>query len=155
MGRKRTRAGKQIYFCLAGLILSGLAGCAFFRAFQEREGAQEALSHGRRLFAQGDYESSLRENQKVLSMSASQSAASEAIFTMGLIYAHAENPKRDPRRALGFFRKVISEHPQSPLADQARVWVGVLQMNERLTQIIEKSKQVDIEIEEKKRTKER
>jgi hypothetical protein len=39
---------------------------------------------------------------------------------------------------------LIDTFPQSELADQARVWVNVLQT-------IEKTKQVDIEIEEKKK----
>lgn len=155
MGRKRARTGKQICFCLAGLIFIGLAGCAFVKTFQEREEAREALLRGRRLFAQGDYEGSLRENQRALSLSANYPPADEAIFTMGLIYAHAENPRRDQKRALALFRRVVHEYPQGPFAEQAKVWIGVLQMNEKLTQMIEKSKQVDIEIEEKKRSKER
>lgn len=169
MGGKRTGTGKQIYFCLAGLILFSLAGCAILKTFQEREEARDSLVRARGLFAQGDYEASLKENQRVLSLSANRSPADEALFQMGLIYAHAENPKRDQRRAVALFQRVIDEHSQSPLAEQARVWVGVLQMNERLSrineklnqaneklsQMIEKSKQVDIEIEGMKRGKER
>jgi tetratricopeptide (TPR) repeat protein len=176
MGGKRTRTGKQIYFCLAGLILFGLAGCAFLKTLQERDEARESLLRGRRLFAQGDYEGSLKENQRALSLAANQAPADEALFQMALIYAHADNPKKDQRQAVALFRRVIHEHSRTPLAEQAKVWVGVLQMSERLSQtneklsqtneklsqtneklsrIIEKSKQVDIEIEEKKRGKER
>jgi hypothetical protein len=39
--------------------------------------------------------------------------------------------------------------------DQAKAWVGVLQANDKLVETLEKSKQVDIEIEEKRRQKER
>ena len=48
--------------------------------------------------------------------------------------------------------------PQSPLVGQAKIWIGLLQENERLNieieelkKTIKKSKQVDIEIDEKKK----
>ncbi|MBI4490212.1 MAG: tetratricopeptide repeat protein [Deltaproteobacteria bacterium] len=110
---------------------------------------------GQNLLAQGDYEGSLKENQKALSLSADQAPGDEAVFNMGLIYAHSANSKKDYRKALSFFSRLIKDYPKSPLLEQAKIWVGVLQANERLTQLIEKSKQVDIEIEEKKRLKER
>jgi hypothetical protein len=46
---------------------------------------------------------------------------------------------------------MMQYYPKSPLVEQAKIWVEMLQENERLNQIIEKSKQVDIEIEQKKR----
>lgn len=167
MGGKRTRTGKQIYFCLAGLIFFSLAGCAFLKSLQERDEARESFQRGQRLFANGDYDGALRENQKALSLAANQPPADEALLQMALIYAHPGNPKRDQRRALALFRRVIQEHAKSPLAEQAKVWIGILQSNEKLTQAIEKlthaneklteqmekSKQVDLEIEEKKRKK--
>jgi hypothetical protein len=39
---------------------------------------------------------------------------------------------------------LIDRDPQSPLVEQAKIWIGVLN-------VIEKSKQVDIEIEEMKK----
>jgi TolA-binding protein len=74
---------------------------------------------------------------------------------MGLIYASVENPRRDVGKAVHFFRKVLTDYPRSPLAEEARVWTGVLQENERLSQAIEKFKEVDIAVEEKKREKAR
>ncbi|MBP1700356.1 MAG: hypothetical protein H6Q41_5544, partial [Deltaproteobacteria bacterium] len=70
---------------------------------------------------------------------------------IGLIYAHSGNPKKDFRKALDSFRKMMTDYPKSPLFEQARIWAGVLQENERLSQVIEKSRQVDMEIEERKR----
>jgi hypothetical protein len=68
----------------------------------------------------------------------------EAIFNMGLIYAHYGNPKKDNEKSIFFFRKLLNEHPKSPLVEQAKIWIGVLN-------VIEKSKQVDLEIEEMKK----
>jgi hypothetical protein len=54
----------------------------------------------------------------------------------------------------------VKEYPQSSLAEQAKIWAGILYENEKLNQTIEKlnqmieeTKQVDIQIEEKKREK--
>ena len=91
----------------------------------------------------------------------------ETLFSMGLIYAHAGNPKKDLGKSLALFKKLIKDHPQSLFAEHAKMWMGILQENEKLNQaieksnqtieklnqVIEKSKQVDIEIEEKKREK--
>ncbi len=155
MGREQTRAGKHFNFCIASLIFLSLSGCATLKEIRARGETREALMRGQNLLAQGDYEGSLKENQKALSLSADQAPGDEAVFNMGLIYAHSANSKKDYRKALSFFSRLIKDYPKSPLLEQAKIWVGVLQANERLTQVIEKSKQVDIEIEEKKRLKER
>jgi TolA-binding protein len=120
----------------------------------------EHLLQARKLLEQRDYDGSIRENHKVLSLAGQNPPADEALFNLGLIYAHPGNPKKDYGKSIGFFRKLIRDYPQNPLAVQARVWTGVLLENEKmsqtiqkLNQVIEESKQVDIEIEEKKREK--
>jgi len=118
------------------------------------------LLQARRLLEQRDYEGALKENQKILSFSSQNPPGDEALFNMGLIYAHFGNPKKDYGKSVVFFRKLMKDYPQSPLVEQARIWTGILQENEKLSQtiqklnqVIEDSKHVDIEIEEKKREK--
>jgi tetratricopeptide (TPR) repeat protein len=118
---------------------------------EQRGEAYEALFRAQRLLAQGDFEGSLIENQKVLSSAGHKPPEDEALFNLGLIYAHSANPKRDYSKSLDFFRKLLKDYPKSPLVEQAKIWIAVLQENEKLNQVIEKSKQVDLEIEEKKR----
>jgi len=120
----------------------------------------EHLLLARKLLEQRDFEGSLKENQKVLSVSGQNSPADEAVFNMGVIYAHFGNPKKDYSKSIGYFKKLLKEYPQSPFIEQARVWAGILQENEKLSQtiqklnqVIEESKDVDIQIEEKKREK--
>jgi len=183
MGRKRTRARKFIYLCTAGLIFFVLSGCAFFKEKEKvefrREEVQaekvpkeslpkkgeismlsEHLLRARQLLEQRDFDGSLKESQKILSLSGQNPPGDEALFNMGLIYAHFGNPKKDYSKSIGFFRKLMKEYPQSPLAEQARIFTGILQESEKLSQtiqklnqVIEESKHVDIEIEEKKREK--
>jgi predicted RNase H-like nuclease (RuvC/YqgF family) len=65
---------------------------------------------------------------------------------MGVIYAHVENPQRDLGKALYSFKAMLQEYPQSPLAGEAKVLVGVLQENEELSQGIQKFKQKNEEL---------
>ena len=129
---------------------------------------------GQKLLARGDFEGSLKEHQKALSLSGKNPPGDETLFQIGLIYAHPENPKKDYEKSLDQFKRLIKDYPQSPRADEARIWTGILQENqklkqandrlsqaneklnqtiENLNQLIQKSKQVDIQIEEKKREK--
>ena len=114
----------------------------------ERREANEYLILAQNLLAKGDYEGSLRESQRVLGLLKDQPPADTAIFNMGLIYAHPKNPKKDNKRAIYFFSRVIKGYPDGPWAEQAKIWVGVLDG-------VEKLKQVDLEIEERKRDRSR
>jgi tetratricopeptide (TPR) repeat protein len=114
----------------------------------ERREANEYLILAQSLLAKGDYEGSLRESQRVLGLLKDQPPSDTAIFNMGLIYAHPKNPKKDNKRAIYFFSQVIKGYPDSSWAEQAKIWVGVLDGMEKL-------KQVDLEIEERKRDRSR
>jgi len=118
------------------------------REVREQREAQEYLQQAQILMVRGDYEGSLRENQKALKLAKNQTPGDEALFNMGLVYVHPKNPKKDNRRAIGFFNQVVKSYPESPWTEQAKIWVGVLDGMEKL-------KQVDIEIEEKKRDRAR
>jgi tetratricopeptide (TPR) repeat protein len=148
---------------------------------KEQSRSEEHLRLGQKLLARGDFEGSLKEHQNALSLSGKSSPGDEALFQIGLIYAHPENPKKDYEKSLDQFRRLVKDHPDSPRSDEARIWREVLQENqklkqandrlgqaneklsqtneklnqtiENLNQLIQKSKQVDIEIEEKKREK--
>jgi tetratricopeptide (TPR) repeat protein len=120
---------------------------------EERGIARGHLLRGQKLLVRGDYEGSIAENQKVLALSTHRAPEDEALFNIGLIYAHFGNPKKDYAKSLDSFKRMINDYPKSPLVEQAKILVGVVQETLRLNLIIEKSKQVDIEIEEKKREK--
>ncbi|OGP62989.1 MAG: hypothetical protein A2170_01085 [Deltaproteobacteria bacterium RBG_13_53_10] len=145
------------------MIFLSLLGCGRFGELKkdsEEKEARHYLLNGHKLLVQGDYEGALNENQNVLSLSGSTRLADEALFNMGLICAHPGNPKKDYGKSLVFFKKLVTDHPHSPLVEQANVWIGVLEENvkfnqtiEKLNQTIEKSKEIDLEIEQKKREK--
>ena len=145
MGRKRSRARQLVYFLSAGLILSILLSCLpemrkvavqkepAIPNLQDEESAGdnpwEALQRARRLFRQGEFEASFRENQKALEWAGGNFPADRALFNMGVIYAHGANPQKDPGKSIGYFRRVAEEFPESPLAEESQAWIGLLQKN--------------------------
>lgn len=208
MGRKPIRAGKCLLFCFAGLIFLLSNACAVLKLIQEpdqqaisleekekilrkeaaateekkkEEAAMDHLLKGRKLFIQGDFEGSLRENQMIVSFYHDRSSADEALFMMGLIHAHSANPKKDIGKSFDLMKRLVREYPNSIFAQQAKAWIGIFQLNEKiskenekiskeneklskenekmikgyekLSKMLEEYKQVDIEIEEKKREK--
>jgi tetratricopeptide (TPR) repeat protein len=107
------------------------------------------LLNGQERLLKGDYQEALRENEKALSLADKKtSGGDKALFTMGLAYVHYQNPERDYRKSLECFARLVEEYPQSPLVEQAKIWMNILD-------IIEKEKQVDFEIEQKKKDLER
>jgi outer membrane protein assembly factor BamD (BamD/ComL family) len=147
-----------LYLSIACMIFISLAGCATLKEMEAKRETPEYFITAQKLLDQGDYEGALRENEKVLSLYDNIPPGDEALFNLGLIYAHYGYPKRDYKKSLDLFKRLVKMFPQSPLAGQAKLWIGILQENERLNREIEelkktikKSKQVDIEIEEKKK----
>ncbi len=102
------------------------------------------LLRGQKFLLNGDYERALKENRQILEMSVISPLRDRALFNIGLVYAHYDNPDKDYKKSLGYFTRLIKEHPDSPLLGQARIWQSVLN-------VIEGAKQVDIEIERKKK----
>jgi tetratricopeptide (TPR) repeat protein len=121
--------------------------------YEEYGEGRENLLRSQKFLAQGNYEGAVLENQKVLSRSDPRSPKDEALFNLGLIYAHSKNPQKDIEKSLGYFKRLINHYPKSSLVEQARTWVWILEENEELNFLIQKLKQVDIDIEEMKRKK--
>ncbi len=114
---------------------------------------RDHLLRSQKFLAQGNYEGAIGENKKVLSLSDSRSPKDEALFNLGLIYAHFGNPQQDLQKSIEFFKTLIKNNPKSPLAEQAKIWVEILQENAGLNHLLQKLKQVDLEIEDMKRKK--
>jgi outer membrane protein assembly factor BamD (BamD/ComL family) len=98
---------------------------------RNRREADDHILHSRQLLEKGDYKGALEKNQAVLSEFGKDRPADEALFNMGLIYAHYANPEKDYNRSVEYFRKVVDEYPQSPLLEQAKIWAGVLRDMEK------------------------
>jgi tetratricopeptide (TPR) repeat protein len=102
------------------------------------------LARTKRLLAQGDFDGASEESQKILSRYGARTPGDEALFALGLIYVDPGNPKRDYKKSISFLRRLVKDFPRSPRREEARIWAEVLDL-------IERTKQVDIEIEQKKK----
>jgi len=144
LGGKHTRTWKYICLCIAGLII--LSGCAAreVEVVKKEPVVRDDLLPARRLFEKKDFKGSIRENIKVYSHYTDGPPGDRALYNIGLIYAHNENPEKDYKKAVSYFNRLIREYPRSTLIEEAKVWISVLD-------IIERSKEIDIEIEKKKK----
>lgn len=118
---------------------------------KERDNTKEAkaltsddLERGKKLLDMGDFKGALAESQRVLSKFPDTPPGDDALFTMALIFADYRNPDKDYNQSLFYFKRLVDEFPQSTLLEQTKTWVEVLNA-------IEKAKQVDIEIEQKRK----
>ena len=165
MGDKRNRTRQCFYVSVTGLIIVFLAGCALLSGLKDKRETEDALARAHKYMEKGDYDAAERENIRIISACANMYPEDEAFLNLGLIYAHPGNPKRDPDKAAASFKKVLTFFPESRFAGQAKILIGVVQKYEKMTQenerlekevqelktTIKKSKQIDLEIDLKKK----
>jgi tetratricopeptide (TPR) repeat protein len=153
MRREQIKAWEWFFLSIISLMFFSLLNCTAVKHTSLRNEAQEHLLRGQALLSKRNYDGALAEFQKVLSLPPDKPLKDEALFNIGLVYAHFGNPQRDLEKSLEFFKRLIKHFPRSSLVEQARIWVGILEENEKLNQAIQRIKQVDIEIEELRRKK--
>jgi len=128
------------------------------------------FAQSRELLYHGQYDAAYLENKKIFQEG--RGAPDVALFNMGMISAYSANPKKNYRRALSSFRKLLVEYPESPMVEPAKTWIQVLeeyqklaaekrvlmrekaalmQETEKLRYAVEKSRQVDVDIEKRRR----
>lgn len=125
MGRERTREWKYLLLypaCCIALLL-GIWGCAHF---PETWKGEVRLARAWTHFSKGRYGASLSETTEVLRIYP-RSLGDQALFQMGLVYAHPMNPDQDYLRSLESLQRVIKEFPRSKFKNQAEVWAWYIQ----------------------------
>jgi tetratricopeptide (TPR) repeat protein len=122
-----------------GVLLS-LSGCATLRERVGglREKNPDEFARHKALLVEGNYEAAFKENEKLLAEG--KGAPDVALFNMGLISASL-NPRKDYPRALTSFKTLVNQYPDSMFAEQAKVWIHVLQERQKLAE--EKQKLVE------------
>ena len=126
MGGKHFKPWQHVLLCTAGIILLFISGCATFGEIYSRHKAQQNINHGKELLAKGDFNGSLEENMKVLSVFLEGPPGDEALFNIGLIYAHYGNPAMNYKESLLHFRTLTKKYPQSPFIVQSRILIKLL-----------------------------
>ena len=121
MGTKQTRKRKYFFLHLAclGLLPFVIFGCLHFSKKQQ---GQKLLEEGMAEMADHRYEASMAKSITVLN-NFPQSLADHALFQIGLLYAHPENPNQNYQKSLGAFNKILDGFSESRLRRQTQLWV--------------------------------
>lgn len=77
-----------------------------------------------------DFATALKQNQAELAEH--RSAADLALYNIGVILAHPENPKRDQVKAINSFKTLVAEYPRSIYAEPSKVWLDLLEQQRKL-----------------------
>ena len=150
MGRKRTGKRERLFFYLACTLIGPLilGGCA------PKE--KPLLMDAEDLMIKGEYSRALEKNRQLLEKFPRM--GDRALFQMGLITVHPNNPNKDYKKSLRYFQRLIKEFPKSDLKNQAQIWVlslqAVIEKDKKIDDLqrqIEKLKEIDLSIQEKKK----
>jgi hypothetical protein len=155
LGRKHFGKREYFFLCVAGLIFFTLLSCA---PLKEKPAVQQErpkpviiekvgcikLEILEKFEKPDDFEVLLKQNEEMLATPQKGKPADELLFTLGLLYAHPENPNKSYKKSLSLFKRVINEYPRSICVGEAKIWAGVLDD-------IERAAKVDVEIEQKKK----
>ncbi len=109
---------------------------------QEKKTFSGTLS--REVVENQNFEEAALENLKIVEEFGTKKPADEALYKLGLIYAHVDNPAKDYKKSKIYFHVLTTQFPNSVYAEEARVWLG-------LFDTLEKIQQIDVDIEQQKK----
>jgi outer membrane protein assembly factor BamD (BamD/ComL family) len=84
------------------------------------------------------------KNVQILDQAGNKKPADEALYNLGLIFAHGDNPDKDYNKSKIHLYLLIEQFPESEFVEEAQVMMS-------LFETIEKIKQIDVEIEQQKK----
>jgi hypothetical protein len=165
--------------CLYGMGLA-LVSLAFTSCGTITPGTgsgSEQPGHSSLVTAPANFEVALKENQAALA--SGKIAPDVALYNTGFIWAHPANPKKDSAKAIHSFQTLVAEHPRSSLLEPAKTWIQILEQQQKIVEerrklteekrtldkeremlaqerqklnyANEKSRQLDLEIEKRRR----
>ncbi len=123
MGEKQAKKRKYLFFystCFLTILLLGI-GCTATLNFQKKQQTEESLEKGEKFLIKGRYTEALIEYEKVLRLFPKVSPGDNALFNIGLIWLHPDNPQRDYEKSLISFQRVIHDFSQTRLKEKAKV----------------------------------
>lgn len=124
MGREHAGKGKQLLLYLAaGMMLSVLLpGC--MQNFSSWQG-REKLRKSDLLIQAGDFQFALAQYMEVY-RDYHDLLGDQALFQIGLLYAHPQNPDANHPEAIRTFQKIAEEFPRSNIRNEAEVCAHIL-----------------------------
>jgi hypothetical protein len=154
-----------------------LGACLCFIGCTAREMTPGPGAEPRQIVPPPNFDTALKQHQTTLFER--KGPPDVALYNIGLILSHPSNPKKDQPRALHSFKTLVAEHPRSQFVDQAKTWIQVLELQQKnaderqrlvdekralsreremlsqerqkLNYVSERSQQLDLEIEKRRR----
>ena len=124
-GKRSERANRRdsrpllFYILLSAVLISGCSHSG------EGSAAGSISLKANALFAQGNYEASLSQYEKLIEKE--PETADRVLFEMGIIYAHPDNDRKDYSKALECFRRIIKDHPASAYRRDSQMMIFQIQ----------------------------
>lgn len=97
-------------------------GCLYY---PEKWRMEEHLARSKYYMSKGDFKSSLQESHAAYKLYP-QSLGDQALFQIGLIFAHPANPQQNYQKAKEAFGELLRKFPQSSLKTRAELWILVI-----------------------------
>ena len=91
-----------------------------------------------------NFTEAVKKNMQILAKAGNKKPADEALYRLGLIFAHGDNPEKDYNKSQIYLHLLIEQFPDSEFVEEAQVMMG-------LFETIEKIQQIDIDIEQQKK----
>jgi hypothetical protein len=105
--------------------------------FSKKLQGRQLLEEGMDQMVSRNYQAAMAKNLTVLNKFP-HSLADQALFQIGLIYAHPENPNQNYKKSLESFNKILHEFSESRLRHQAQLWIQFLR------DVIDKERKIGI-----------
>lgn len=128
MGKKRKRKRQRIFFHCACLLITllSIAGCGATLSSQRKSQGHRHIDQAEKLISDGDYAGAMKEYEAAVSLSPDEPPGDSALFHMGLIWAHPDNPDKNYGKALEYFQRIVADIPGSALIEEARTWISAI-----------------------------
>ncbi|MFC1827161.1 tol-pal system YbgF family protein [Thermodesulfobacteriota bacterium] len=109
-----------------------------------KEKKSPPVTVSRKVVENQDFEEAAQRNLQIVEEFGRKKPADEALYNLGLIYAHVDNPAKDYKKSKIYFHILTTQFQDSEFSEEARIWLG-------LFETIEKIQQIDIDIEQQKK----
>lgn len=109
-GKIQRGIAKYLHLFFAGIMITPVLICSCSH-FDEGHEVRTLSREANDFFNQGKYEASLSRYRRIVEKH--PTAADRVLFEMGIIYAHPRNEKKDYRKSLECFQKIVKDYPDS------------------------------------------
>ena len=107
----------------------------------EKEKKSQPVIMSRKVIENQNFADAEKKNLQLLEEAGKKKPADKALYDLGLIYAHVDNPGKDYKKSKIYFHVLTTQFPDSEFAEEGRIWLG-------LFETLEKIQQIDIDIEQ-------